>query len=111
MVWDLGRRPRTPLRTGKGGKGWGNRYDVCIDEEELAEERRVVREVEVEDTGARSAPGRVTGTDRPMMWCYSILLSLFNCTALWKDLKIRKGGFKLNEWELFLRQIRLFSII
>lgn len=61
MVWDLGRRPRTPLRTGKGGKGWGSRYDVCMDEEELAEERRVVREAEEEDTGASRAPGRVTG--------------------------------------------------
>lgn len=61
MVWDFGRRPRTPFRTGRGGKGLGSRYDVCMDEEELAEERRVVREAEVEDTGARRAPGRVTG--------------------------------------------------
>lgn len=87
MVWDLGRRPRTPLRTGKGGKGWGNRYDVCMDEEELAEERRVVREVEVEDTGASRAPGRVTGTDRPMMWCYSILYPssiVQHCGRIWR---------------------------
>lgn len=35
MVWDLGRRPRTPLRTGRGGKGWGSRYEVCMEEEEL----------------------------------------------------------------------------
>lgn len=61
MVWDLGRRPRTPLRTGSGGKGLGSRYEVCMDEKELAEERRVVREDEVEETGARRAPGRVTG--------------------------------------------------
>lgn len=60
MVCDFGRRPRTPLRTGKGGKGFGSRYDVCMDKEELAEERRVLREDEVEDTGARRAPGRVT---------------------------------------------------
>lgn len=33
-------------------------------EEELEEERRVVREAEVEETGARSAPGRVTGKMR-----------------------------------------------
>lgn len=31
-----------------------------MDKEELAEERRVLREDEVEDTGARRAPGRVT---------------------------------------------------
>lgn len=60
MVCDFGRRPRTPLRTGRGGKGLGSRYDVCMDEDKLAEERRVLREDEVEDTGARRAPGRVT---------------------------------------------------
>ena len=49
------------MRTGRGGKGLGSRYEVCIEEEELEEERRVVREAEVEETGARSAPGRVTG--------------------------------------------------
>lgn len=59
IVWDLGRRPRTPLRTGRGGKGLGSRYEVCM-EEELEEERRVVKEPEVLDWGARSAPGRVT---------------------------------------------------
>lgn len=48
------------MRTGKGGKGLGSRYDVCMDKDELAEERRVLREDEVEDTGARRAPGRVT---------------------------------------------------
>lgn len=32
-----------------------------MEEEELAEERRVVREAEEEETGARSAPGSVTG--------------------------------------------------
>lgn len=31
-----------------------------MDKEELAEERRVLREDKVEDTGARRAPGRVT---------------------------------------------------
>lgn len=77
------------MRTGKGGKGWGNRYDVCMDEEELAEERRVVREVEVEDTGARRAPGRVTGTDTHGDAVLFYFVSLFNCTAAWKDLKIR----------------------
>lgn len=60
IVWDLGRRPRTPLRTGSGGKGLGSRYEVCMEEEELEEERRVLSEAEVEETGARSAPGRVT---------------------------------------------------
>lgn len=70
-----------------------------MDEEELAEERRVVSEVEVEDTGARRAPGRVTGTDRHgdvVLFCF---VPLFNCTAAWKDLKIRKDGFKVDEWE------------
>lgn len=37
-----------------------------MDEEELAEERRVVSELEVEDAGARSAPGSVTGKDTSM---------------------------------------------
>ncbi len=32
-----------------------------MEEEELEEERRVVREAEVEETGARRALGRVTG--------------------------------------------------
>lgn len=54
------------MRTGKGGKGFGSRYDVCMDKEELAEERRVLREDEVEDTGARRAPGRVTGGEGKM---------------------------------------------
>lgn len=48
------------MRTGRGGRGLGSRYDVCM-EEELEEERRVVRAAEVEETGARRAPGRVTG--------------------------------------------------
>lgn len=48
------------MRTGRGGKGLGSRYEVCMEEEELEEERRVVREAEVEETGARRAPGRVT---------------------------------------------------
>lgn len=56
IVCDLGRRPRTPLRTGRGGKGLGSRYEVCM-EEELKEERRVD---EVEETGTSRAPGRVT---------------------------------------------------
>lgn len=60
IVCDLGRRPRTPFRTGRGGKGLGNRYEVCMEEEELEEDRRVVKEAEVEETGARSAPGKVT---------------------------------------------------
>lgn len=34
-----------------------------MEEEELEEERRVVREAEVEETGARRAPGRVTETN------------------------------------------------
>lgn len=37
-----------------------------MEEEELEEERRVVREAEVEETGARSAPGSVTGEN--MIW-------------------------------------------
>lgn len=49
------------MRTGRGGKGLGSLYEVCMEEEELEEERRAVREVEEEETGARSAPGRVTG--------------------------------------------------
>lgn len=32
-----------------------------MEEEELAEERRVVSKLEVEEAGARRAPGRVTG--------------------------------------------------
>lgn len=65
IVWDLGRRPRTPLRTGRGGKGLGSRYEVCMeDEEQLDDERRAARETDVEDTGAWSALGRVTGRDR-----------------------------------------------
>lgn len=35
-----------------------------MDEEELAEERRVVSELEVEDAGASRAPGSVTGKHR-----------------------------------------------
>lgn len=31
-----------------------------MEEEELEEDRRVVKEAEVEETGARSAPGKVT---------------------------------------------------
>lgn len=63
MVWDLGRRPRTPLRTGRGGRGFGSRYEVCMEfeEEELKEEWRVA---DVEETGPRSAPGRVTEKKR-----------------------------------------------
>lgn len=65
IVCDLGRRPLTPLRTGRGGKGLGSRYEVCIvDEDELEVERRVVREAEEDETGARRAPGRVTGKGR-----------------------------------------------
>lgn len=62
IVWDLGRRPRTPLRTGRGGKGLGSRYEVCM-EEELKDERRVD---EVEETGTSRAPGRVTGIKEDM---------------------------------------------
>lgn len=47
------------MRTGRGGRGLGRRYEVCMGEE-AEEERRVVSEAEVEETGARSAPGRVT---------------------------------------------------
>lgn len=74
IVWDFGRRPRTPLRTGRGGKGLGSLYEVCMEEEELEEERRAVREVEEEETGARSAPGRVTGN--PDQKCRTSLLQL-----------------------------------
>ncbi|TNN52088.1 hypothetical protein EYF80_037696 [Liparis tanakae] len=64
IVWDLGRRPRTPLRTGRGGKGLGSRYEVCMeDEEQLDDERRAARETDVEDTGAWSALGRRTPAD------------------------------------------------
>lgn len=67
------------MRTGRGGKGWGSRYDVCIDEEELAEERRVVRKAEVEDTGARRAPGRVTGKQ---MYIVILHVTHIDCNAL-----------------------------
>lgn len=68
------------MRTGRGGKGCGSRYDVCMDEEELAEERRVVRKAEVEDTGARRAPGRVTGKK----YIYIVILHVIHidCNAL-----------------------------
>lgn len=46
-----------------------------MEEEELEEERRVVREAEVEETGARRAPGRVTAKnlirEREKIYCYS----------------------------------------
>lgn len=48
------------MRTGRGGKGLGSRYEVCMEEEEEME-RRAAREAEAEEMGARSAPGRVTG--------------------------------------------------
>lgn len=39
-----------------------------MEEEQLDEERRVVRDAKVEETGARSAPGRVTGKKQGMGW-------------------------------------------
>ncbi len=31
MVWLLGLLPRTPLRTGRGGRGCGRRYGDCME--------------------------------------------------------------------------------
>lgn len=60
MVSLLGRRPLTPFRTGSWGSGMGKRYEDCM-------ERRVCldgegeKEEDVDDEGADSGFGRVTG--------------------------------------------------